>query len=209
MEHPKSRKEAKVLGAKHYFTGVPCKHGHVALRKTKGACVECIKDEWQASAARRAEYFAAYNKSEQGKENKRTYYDTNKDQVIARAKAQPSHLRRKYRYAWNERNPEELKAMVSARRRRHKNASPCWLTKEHKQAIQQMYKSAVQLTAITGTQYVVDHIWPLMHPDVCGLHVPWNLRVITRAENLTKSNILPTQEEGLAFPPVYIDCKSI
>ena len=55
MDYPKTRKEAKAKGAKYYFTGEPCKNGHVALRKTKGACVECLKIEWQTSAAKRAD----------------------------------------------------------------------------------------------------------------------------------------------------------
>jgi 5-methylcytosine-specific restriction endonuclease McrA len=46
------------------------------------------------------------------------------------------------------------------------------------------------LTKATGERYVVDHIIPLSNPDVCGLHVPWNLRVITQEENLKKSNKL-------------------
>lgn len=36
----------------------------------------------------------------------------------------------------------------------------------------------------------VDHIVPLIHPLVCGLHVPWNLRTITRSENSAKGNRL-------------------
>jgi hypothetical protein len=37
-----SRAEAKAKGLKRYFTGKPCKHGHVAERQVSNAtCVEC------------------------------------------------------------------------------------------------------------------------------------------------------------------------
>jgi group I intron endonuclease len=42
---PRTRTEAKQLGAKKYFTGQPCKNGHVAPRYTKGVCVQCAAEE--------------------------------------------------------------------------------------------------------------------------------------------------------------------
>jgi len=37
-------------------------------------------------------------------------------------------------------------------------------------------------------QHSVDHIVPLIHPFVCGLHVENNLRIIPLADNIRKSN---------------------
>ena len=187
---PKSRPEAKAIGAKYYYTGEPCKHGHIAPRKTKGSCIECLKVEWEKANVTRAEYFRAYNESEAGKQAKRRYYEANKEQVIARANARPVELRTRHREKYKKQNPDLYKAFNSVRKRRHKNATPPWITQEQKEAIKGLYLHAMRLTKITGERYVVDHIIPLINPTVCGLHVPWNLRVITQEENLLKSNKL-------------------
>jgi 5-methylcytosine-specific restriction endonuclease McrA len=187
---PKSRPEAKAIGAKYYFTGEPCKHGHIAPRKTKGSCVDCLKVEWEKANVTRAEYFRAYNESDAGKQAKRRYYEANKEQVIARANARPVEERTRHREKYKKQNPDLYKAFNSVRKRRHKNATPPWITQEQKQLIKGLYLHAMHLTKITGERYVVDHIIPLINPTVCGLHVPWNLRVITQEQNLLKSNKL-------------------
>jgi len=185
---PKTRSEAKAQGAKYYFTGEPCKQGHIAPRKTKGVCVECLRVEWQAQAVVRADYFAAYNKRNAVKDAKHEWYKTNKEQVILAANTRPAEVKREYRNTWKANNKTQIKADTKARRRKHRLATPPWLTRKQKSEIRQIYQIAITMTQTTGEQYVVDHIIPLRSDYVCGLHVPWNLRVITQEENLKKSN---------------------
>lgn len=197
---PKTRKEAQALGATHYFTGEPCKHGHIAPRKTKGACVECLKVEWARAHETRADYFRAYNQSEAGKEAKQRYYDANKADIIAKARSTPNALKNAYRKRWKEANLLAIRADTKVRRRKHRDATPPWLTRKQKTEMRSIYQIAITMSKMSGEHYVVDHIWPLRSEFVCGLHVPWNLRVITQSQNLTKSNSLPSDEEALAFP---------
>ena len=187
---PKTRKEAQDSGAKYYFTGEPCKHGHVAPRKTKGACVECMKIEWQQAAEKRADYFREYNKSEAGQQAKRKYYEANKENVIARAQARPDEDKRRYKKTHKVNNPDMYKEMTSLRRRRFRDATPKWLTDTQKMEIRLKYRLAIELSRATGERHAVDHIIPLHGESVCGLHVPWNLQVLTQKDNLAKYNRL-------------------
>ena len=187
---PKTRKEAQDIGAKYYFTGEPCKHGHIAPRKTKGACVECLKVEWQQAAEKRADYFRKYNKSEAGQQAKRKYYEANKENVIARAQARPDEDKRRYKKTHKVNNPDMYKEMTSLRRRRFRDATPKWLTDTQKMEIRLKYRLAIELSRATGERHAVDHIIPLHGESVCGLHVPWNLQVLTQKDNLAKYNRL-------------------
>ena len=187
---PKTRSEAKETGNKYYFTGQPCKHGHIAPRKTKGACTECLKVEWAQANVTRADYFAEYNKSAAGKEAKRDYYAKNKPDVIARAQARTVEQKNAYKKKYKEANPDLYKELVSVRRRRFRDATPLWLSAEQKLEIRFHYRLAIALSRSTKIPHAVDHIIPLQGEDVCGLHVPWNMEVITQEENLKKSNKL-------------------
>jgi len=192
MDYPNNRAEAKATGAKFYFTGIACSRGHIALRKTKGACVECVKEDWKIDNEKRKEK----PKSEASKEAGRRYYERNREAVLARASARPNEAKQAYRNKHKQENPELYKALTSVRKRRHRDATPKWITPEQKLAMRELYLHAQKLTAMTGERYVVDHIIPLISHEVCGLHVPWNLRVITQEENLKKSNkLLDTQKE--------------
>jgi hypothetical protein len=193
---PKTREEAKKTGSKYYFTGQPCKHGHIAARKTKGACVECLKVEWAKGNETRADYFREYNKREDVKDRKNEWYQENREAVIEAAATRPAHVLREYRNAWKANNKTQVLADNKVRRRKHREATPPWLTRKQKSEIRQLYQIAITMTQTTGEQYVVNHIVPLRSHEVCGLHVPWNLRVITQEENLKKSNKLVAPQES-------------
>jgi 5-methylcytosine-specific restriction endonuclease McrA len=53
-----------------------------------------------------------------------------------------------------------------------------------------IYKQAAELSKNTGIKHEVDHIVPLFNPSVCGLHVSWNLQILTKSENSKKGNRL-------------------
>jgi 5-methylcytosine-specific restriction endonuclease McrA len=86
-------------------------------------------------------------------------------------------------------NPARLKSLKIAYLSRLSRATPAWLTKEHWDEMNALYFKAREMTKETAIRHEVDHIHPLNGKTVCGLHVPWNLQILTQSENVAKSNI--------------------
>lgn len=74
-----SRKEAKILGLKRYFTGKPCPHGHVDERHVSDkSCVTCRRlSVVKRQKADQNEYRRA------GRERSKKYYDNNRASKLA------------------------------------------------------------------------------------------------------------------------------
>lgn len=117
------------------------------------------------------------------------YYAANRDACLARMAAyQAAHPG--YRKAYNDAYYELEKARFVERARQRqqhiaRRATPAWADP---QAMNEIYADAARLTDETGIDHEVDHIVPLKHPLVCGLHVEANLQILTRAENRAKRN---------------------
>lgn len=86
---------------------------------------------------------------------------------------------------WKRDNPAKVNAACAARKARKRQATPAWANKFF---IEEIYDLAQRRTKATGIEWQVDHIVPLKHPLVQGLHVEHNLRVIPAVENLKKKN---------------------
>lgn len=155
---PATAKEAREIGSTRYFTGKPCKHGHVAPRRTSGGhCVECT------DAA-----VSAYRKTERGRAWMRDWSKT--DTARAIQKRRRSRIEEKaYQAFWKRTNEA-------------RPATPDWLTQDQRNEMLAFYIDAAQRDDL----HHVDHIIPLTHTDVCGLHVPWNLQVLTAGDNMRK-----------------------
>ncbi len=97
-------------------------------------------------------------------------------------------------------NPEKFKKHVKTtyENRKHKHAAeqgrrrasklqatPKWADLDK---IKLIYKEAHDLQKLDGIKRHVDHIIPLNHDKICGLHVENNLQILTAEENIQKSN---------------------
>lgn len=177
--HPSSRSAAKASGRLNYLTGKPCAHGHTALRfSSTGQCVECMRlrkllPEIKADDA--------------------AYYKANRqhriDAAAAYARANPEAVRANLR-RWKKRNPAKVAAEQAMSRAGA--ACPPW-ARDHRDEILKFYLDAERLTKATGTLHHVDHIHALNGDGFCGLHVHWNLQVLTAGDNIRKGNALPLE----------------
>lgn len=163
-----SRKEAKEKGLTHYFTGIPCIHGHIARRRVNDRnCSEC--DKLHKNIYR-------YKYPEKTREIKKANYYKHRDK----------HLAKRKRYV--EKNRAKVNALAKAYKVRKKNRIPMWVDKKHMWLIKEAYELAALRTKQFGYSWHVDHVIPLQGELVSGLHVIENLRVIPGVDNIKKKN---------------------
>lgn len=172
------RHQAKLRGEVHYFTGKPCKNGHIDKRAViNGSCLSCAKER---TAKLRI---------------KRTADKLSEDREKARLRAaewrklNPNHEKTKQaKKKYKIENKHKVLASTIKRRVSKKYRTPKWLTADDFWMIEQAYELAALRKKLFGFDWHVDHIIPLNGELVSGLHVPLNLQVIPWFENVRKHN---------------------
>jgi 5-methylcytosine-specific restriction endonuclease McrA len=129
-------------------------------------------------------------------EHDRKYYLANREKVKARSKARREALKHTPEYKakkrdlqrkWQAKNRSKCTAYAMKYFAKKLQATPA-LTDDEQWMIQEIYDLCSERTEVTGVSHHVDHIVPLQGENVSGLHVPWNLQVLTAHDNISKSN---------------------
>lgn len=97
----------------------------------------------------------------------------------------PAELRYERTRSWIERNWGAYRAGKAKLRAKLRAAT---LSAEDSEAIAYFYEAVKVLHKYNKGTYHVDHIVPLNGKTVSGLHVPWNLQILTAEANMKKHN---------------------
>ncbi len=166
-----SRKEAISQGLQFYFTGKPCKNGHISVRyRDKGNCKQCSV-EW---AKKNYDPDKAAKASKRWRSKNPDYADLNRDRINAISRA------------YRQRNKPKVAALRAANRARRKQAAR--FTEADVFVASEAYDLAKKRSHATGISWEVDHVIPLSSKIVCGLHCAANIQVIPASVNRRKSN---------------------
>lgn len=208
-----TRTDARTLGAKRYFTSIPCKHGHIAERMTiNDRCVTCLligTEKWRVEnpdKVRAMKRRAYQNKPDLYRKQKRDWARNNPEKTKASRKKDMEKHKDRYEKYWKEwystnshivvanakkwalENPEKAKRSAIAkegRRRAAIKAGESAVTASVITAIiaKQKFKCAWCGTCIKKS-FHMDHVIPLSKG---GAHSPSNLVGSCPTCNIRKS----------------------
>ena len=166
---PSTRAEAFATNADRYFTGRPCKHGHIAERYVSGSCVGCRPAIKESGATMRARMQRDRDeRREEIGQQRRDWYERTK---VTRGPVRVALMRRRFFYALanNLRGPRRARARELA----------------------SLWRRQRGCCAITGQRLdrtaEMDHIVPRVRggSDDIG-----NLRWVTRDVNRAKRDLM-------------------
>jgi hypothetical protein len=122
------------------------------------------------------------NNKEKIQKQKRDHYKRNKERINKSC--------REYKY----KNKAKIHNINEKRRIQKENAT---IPSSDINKIKNLYEKAKWLESVTGLKYSIDHVIPLNHPNVCGLHIWENLQILESSINMSKGNKLRP------IPPIY------
>lgn len=179
-------------------TGVECITIQQLLPRKRGPKPKYTTAEEKYAAQLLAN--SRYRQSTKGKEQKKKddakYFSSDKG-IRARSKANAKHRitdkgKATYKRYWQSDKGRNLLRLYWASLRgkaiSRKNAAARRRLIRCQQIKDWCYNDICEWYSKCPQGFEVDHIIPITHENVCGLHVPWNFQYLTKSENASKSN---------------------
>lgn len=184
-----SREEARALGSKRYFTGIPCPKGHLSDRFVSSrGCVECSYEKRRASA----DYNNAYASEWRARNRDKVaaalskYRQTHREDRNAAARlayhVDPDKGRARTK-AWRALNPEGVRAHAMTRLVRKRNIGGRYTADDVRSLMMLQKGRCVNCKCDIRKKYHVDHVVPLSKG---GENTARNLQLLCVKCNLSK-----------------------
>jgi len=197
---PNSRKEAIRLGVKHYFTGKPCKHGHLVKRYTSnGRCMICqcdaVKKNYRKDPSKAIARAIKRNREnpERARAVVRRWCAAHPENLEANYQrwkdANPTGPRDNVR-RWRIENPLKSKALFARRKARERNAKGTFDGDDLKRIMIDQEETCFYCEESITEDFTIDHFIPLARG---GTNWPDNLRLACLSCNAAKGAKLPNE----------------
>lgn len=187
------RADALARGLKRYFTGKPCKRGHVAERLTSDkTCLECAAERRKSESGRarsraRTAAWRARDPEKVRTQNRARYAD-NPEKEKARQKryleANPGAATA-HKKTWRRRNPEAARAIVRNRRAREIAAAGTHTKQDIAEILRAQRNRCGYCRIKLSDKYHVDHVTSLAKG---GSNQRSNLQILCQPCNNRKSD---------------------
>jgi len=188
LRSPRGTRNAAIASGNKTYHGQPCNRCGSTERDAETA--QCASHQcW----AERCKDYAASRSEETVESQKARAREWRKERAAAGFTRTEEHRanyiknkdkRKVYSAQWRKDNAAKIRSSSYRRIAMKKQAVPPWETPEMRECIDDMYRLADIMSR--KVPHEVDHIVPLKGKTVCGLHVPWNLWVITALENRSR-----------------------
>lgn len=198
-DYPLTRKDAQKSGSRYYFTGKPCKLGHIEKRYTStGQCPTCVRGSSILWKEKNISWFPEHCR----KYAMKRHWE-NRDEIIEKTRQWRLKNPEKQKDAtrkWNERNPEAKRLHQNLRRSRERNATGKHTIKQLREMMVNQDNKCVYCKCEISNCYHIDHIIPLSRGGGNGIE---NIQILCIDCNQRKHNKMPedfllaiTKKEG-------------